>query len=129
LRQPEVRLAALIEEQAVAIDVDGAMRDFDIASVETAVKYAGYLKQEDARIERASRQERRPIPGDFPFASVPGLSRESIDRFSQVRPENLGQASRIPGITPAAVAVLASFLSRLRPASASLAGGQPASND
>ena len=117
LRQPEVRLAALIDEQAIVLDVDASMGEFDIASVETAAKYAGYLKQEDARIERASRQERRPIPGDFPFASVPGLSRESIDRFAQVRPENLGQASRIPGITPAAVAVLAAFLSRLRPTS------------
>jgi tRNA uridine 5-carboxymethylaminomethyl modification enzyme len=129
LRQPEVRLAALIEEQGVAIDVDEPIRDFDIASVETAAKYAGYLKQEDARIERASRQERRPIPGDFPFASVPGLSRESIDRFSQVRPETLGQASRIPGVTPAAVAALAAFLSRFKPASASPLMAQPASND
>jgi tRNA U34 5-carboxymethylaminomethyl modifying enzyme MnmG/GidA len=49
----------------------------------------------------------------FPFARVPGLSREAIERLSQVRPESLGQASRIPGMTPAAVAVLGAFLGRL----------------
>ena len=126
LRQPEVRLATLVEEQGVALDIDQSTRDFDMASVETAVKYSGYLKQEDARIARALRQERRSIPGDFSFASVPGLSRESVERFSQVRPENLGQASRIPGITPAAVAVLGAFLGRLRPTSAEGAVGEPA---
>jgi tRNA uridine 5-carboxymethylaminomethyl modification enzyme len=49
----------------------------------------------------------------FPFARVPGLSAEAIDRLTQVHPETLGQASRIPGITPAAIAVLDAFLGRL----------------
>jgi tRNA uridine 5-carboxymethylaminomethyl modification enzyme len=113
LRQPDVRLERLIEDHGVTIQTEPASRALDIASVETAVKYAGYLKQEAARAERASRQERRRIPHDFPFARVPGLSREAVQRLSQVRPETLGQASRIPGMTPAAVAVLGSFLSRL----------------
>jgi tRNA uridine 5-carboxymethylaminomethyl modification enzyme len=129
LRQPEVRLATLIEEQGITMAVDQSTRELDIASVETTVKYSGYLRQEAARIERASRQERRPIPGDFPFARVPGLSREAIDRFSQVRPESLGQASRIPGITPAAVAVLGAFLSRLRPGSATATANEDPSPD
>ena len=65
-----------------------------------------------ARVERTRRQERRRIPDGFTFDRVPGLSREVVQRFSQVRPETLGQASRIPGVTPAAVAVLGAFLEK-----------------
>ena len=115
LRQPGVRLQDLVERGEVTLDLDSDSRDLDLASVETAVKYEGYLKQEAARVARAGRQERRPIPSGFPFARVPGLSREVVQRLIQVRPETLGQASRIPGVTPAAVAVLGAFLGRLSP--------------
>jgi tRNA uridine 5-carboxymethylaminomethyl modification enzyme len=122
LRQPGIRLHELIERGDVQMDVDPTAGELDLASAETAVKYAGYLKQEASRVERLGRQERRRIPAGFPFAHVPGLSREAVQRLSQVRPETLGQASRIPGVTPAAVAVLGAFLGRLsaeapRPAS------------
>src|ERR1044072_7912417 len=128
-----------------ALSSDERTRALDISSVETTVKYDGYLKQEQARAERARRgerrrvpddfsfarapglsregvpwvsqgarrEERRRIPDDFPFARVPGLSREVVHRLSQVRPETLGQASRIPGVTPAAIAVLGGFLGRI----------------
>ncbi|PYR70910.1 MAG: tRNA uridine-5-carboxymethylaminomethyl(34) synthesis enzyme MnmG [Acidobacteria bacterium] len=113
LKQPGVRLEQLVADRQVALSIDELTRAIDISSVETTVKYDGYLKQEQARAERARREERRRIPGDFPFARVPGLSREVVHRLSQVRPETLGQASRIPGVTPAAVAVLGVFLGRL----------------
>jgi tRNA uridine 5-carboxymethylaminomethyl modification enzyme len=113
LKQPAVRLEALVAEEKITLSIDEQTRALDTASVETAVKYDGYLKQEQARAERARREERRRIPGDFPFSRVPGLSREVIHRLSHVRPETLGQASRIPGVTPAAVAVLGVFLGRL----------------
>ena len=112
LRQPAVRLDALLTQGAVALDLDESTRALDIASLENEVKYAGYLKQEASRAERSRRDERRRIPEGFPFARVPGLSREAVQRLSQVRPETLGQASRIPGMTPAAVAVLGVFLGR-----------------
>ena len=105
------------------LDIKAESRELDISSVETVVKYEGYLKQEASRVARSSRQERRRIPGDFAFTRVPGLSREAVHRLSQVRPETLGQASRIPGITPAAVAVLGAFLGRLsaeRPADSAM---------
>jgi tRNA uridine 5-carboxymethylaminomethyl modification enzyme len=108
-----VRLADLVERESLPVDTDAATRDLDLASVETAVKYAGYLKQEASCVARASREERRRIPSDFPFGRVPGLSREALHRLLQVRPETLGQASRIPGMTPAAVAVIGAFLGRL----------------
>jgi tRNA uridine 5-carboxymethylaminomethyl modification enzyme len=114
LRQPEVRLQSLLDGQ-VALDVDPHFSELDMASVETTVKYAGYLKQEASRVSRIRREERRQIPAAFPFAGVPGLSREVVQRLTQVRPETLGQASRIPGVTPAAVAVLGAFLGRLSP--------------
>jgi tRNA uridine 5-carboxymethylaminomethyl modification enzyme len=114
LRQPEVRLQSLLDGQ-VALDVDPHFSELDMASVETTVKYAGYLKQEASRVSRIRREERRQIPAAFPFARVPGLSREVVQRLTQVRPETLGQASRIPGVTPAAVAVLGAFLGRLSP--------------
>jgi tRNA uridine 5-carboxymethylaminomethyl modification enzyme len=113
LKQPAVRLERLFEEKQVALSITDETRAIDLASVETTVKYDGYLKQEQARAERARREERRRIPCDFPFARVPGLSREVVHRLSQVRPETLGQASRIPGVTPAAVAVLGVFLGRM----------------
>jgi tRNA uridine 5-carboxymethylaminomethyl modification enzyme len=119
LKQPDVRLKNLVDSGAVLLDIDGAATELDLASVETTVKYAGYLKQAMADAERSKRNERRRIPVDFPFPRVPGLSSEAVDRLSQVRPETLGQASRIPGITPAAIAVLDTFLGRLsaRPSS------------
>jgi tRNA uridine 5-carboxymethylaminomethyl modification enzyme len=115
IRQPNIRLADLIDRGDLVLDLENESRELDVASVETAVKYEGYLKQEAARVARASREERRRIPEEFPFARVPGLSREAVQRLSQVRPETLGQASRIPGITPAAIAVLGAFIGRLSP--------------
>ncbi len=117
LRQPAVRLGALIDEGQVALDLDPVAQALDVASLETTIKYAGYLKQEASRAERTRKDERRQIPAGFPFARVPGLSREVVHRLTQVRPETLGQASRIPGVTPAAVAVLGSFLGRFTPES------------
>jgi tRNA uridine 5-carboxymethylaminomethyl modification enzyme len=122
LQQPEVRLESLMKEQRVPVETAPSTVALDLASVETAVKYAGYLKQEAARVERAGRQERRRIPAGFPFARVPGLSREAIERLSQVQPESLGQASRIPGLTPAAVAVLGTYIGRFGAASDESAG-------
>jgi tRNA uridine 5-carboxymethylaminomethyl modification enzyme len=109
LRRPEVRLPALVAA-GLELEVNG---DLDLASLETTVKYEGYLKQEASRAARLRKAERRTIPPSFPFHQVPGLSREVIQRLSQIAPETLGQASRIPGITPAAVAVLNAYLSRL----------------
>ena len=114
LRQPEVRLAALLKDQRLP-DFQVVAQDstLDVASAETTVKYAGYLRRQESEIERARRDERKRIPSDFPFDRVPGLSREVVQRLTQVRPDTLGQALRIPGVTPAAVAVLGAFVGRL----------------
>ena len=113
LRQPEVRLEDLLARGSVPrFQADTASPTFDIASAETAVKYAGYLRRQEAEIARARKDERRRIPLNFPFDRVPGLSREVVQRLTQIRPDTLGQALRIPGMTPAAVAVLAAYVGR-----------------
>lgn len=110
LRQPEIRLEALSVSGQVVLDISPTERQHDITSVETTAKYAGYLERQSQAVDRARRSGHRPIPSGFPFASVPGLSREVVERFEQVQPETLGQASRIPGVTPAAVAVLGAWI-------------------
>jgi tRNA uridine 5-carboxymethylaminomethyl modification enzyme len=110
LRQPETRLSQLID--AVEVEIDPRTEDLDMTSVEVAVKYAGYLRRQEREVESALRHERRRIPAGFQFDRVPGLSREVVQRLTQVRPDTLGHALRIPGITPAAVAVLSTFVGR-----------------
>jgi tRNA uridine 5-carboxymethylaminomethyl modification enzyme len=82
-----------------------------LATIETELKYAGYIEQQERQIGRLRDAERRPIPKSFEFASVPGLSREIREKLQRVSPATLGQAARIPGVTPAAVAVLDIYLS------------------
>jgi len=114
LRQPEVRLNSLLESGQLHLDIEALSRDIDLASLETDFKYEGYLKRQAASVERQRRQEGRQIPHEFGFDGIPGLSRETIERLSSVRPATLGQASRVPGVTPAAVAVIAAYLDRPR---------------
>jgi tRNA uridine 5-carboxymethylaminomethyl modification enzyme len=115
LRQPSSRLEDLAREASVSLDTAPATAQLDLLSVETVVKYEGYLEQEQSRATRTRREAARRIPAGFPFARVPGLSNEVVERLQQVRPETLGQAARVSGVTPAAAAVLRAFLSRLTP--------------
>ena len=114
LRHPDVRLEASGGQRGRCHwRFPPSMRLWTSASVETAFKYDGYLRRQEAEIQRTQRDERRRIPQNFLFERVPGLSREVVQRLSQVRPDTLGQALRIPGITPAAVAVLSSYVGRI----------------
>jgi len=112
LRRPEVTLAKLEADGDVVIETTAADRVLDLSSVETTTKYEGYLLRQTQAVARAQRSELRKIPDAFPFERVPGLSREMVQRFSESRPETLGQAQRIPGVTPAAVAVVGAYLDR-----------------
>ena len=112
LRRPEIRLDDLLADGSVSLDIDAASAAVDVASVETAVKYSGYLRRQELEIQKARRDERKRIPADFPFDRVPGLTREVVQRLFEVRPDTLAQALRVPGVTPAAVAVLAAHVGR-----------------
>jgi tRNA uridine 5-carboxymethylaminomethyl modification enzyme len=74
--------------------------------VEIEVKYEGYIKRQVELSERMRRLESRRIPSHFSYKDIPGLSREIVEKLEQIRPETIAQASRIPGVTPAAVSVL-----------------------
>ncbi|HZT33284.1 MAG TPA: tRNA uridine-5-carboxymethylaminomethyl(34) synthesis enzyme MnmG [Bryobacteraceae bacterium] len=82
-----------------------------LATVQTEAKYSGYISQQERQMERLKAAERRHIPEDFGFAAIPGLSREIREKLERVRPSTLGQAGRIPGVTPAAIAILDVYLS------------------
>ncbi len=78
----------------------------ELKSIETEIKYSGYLEQQTKSIERLKKAEQRAIPDWFDYGKVSGLSREMNEKLSHVRPRTLGQASRIPGVTPAAVSLI-----------------------
>jgi len=78
----------------------------ELKSVETEIKYAGYLDQQERAIERLKKAEQRRIPEWFSYRDVSGLSREMQEKLTKVTPQTLGQASRIPGVTPAAVSLI-----------------------
>jgi tRNA uridine 5-carboxymethylaminomethyl modification enzyme len=113
LKQPSVTLRSLMAAGDVVLDEPAPDASFEIASVETALKFEGYLKRQEEAVARARRHEDRTIPAGFPFERVPGLSKEMVQRFAQIKPETLGQAGRVPGATPAAVAVLGAYLERV----------------
>lgn len=78
----------------------------EMKTVETEIKYAGYLDQQRKSMERLKKAEQRVIPEWFDYGKVSGLSREMNEKFQRIRPRTLGQASRIPGVTPAAISLL-----------------------
>lgn len=85
-----------------------------LTTIETEIKFGGYLQQQERQMERMKDADRRCIPVGFAFKGLPGLSREVQDKLERVRPATLGQAGRIPGVTPAAVAVLDCYLTLTR---------------
>ncbi|MDR3744860.1 MAG: tRNA uridine-5-carboxymethylaminomethyl(34) synthesis enzyme MnmG [Acidobacteriaceae bacterium] len=82
----------------------------EMKTVETELKYAGYLEQQRKSMAKLKRDEQRAIPPLFDYAACSGLSREMVETLSRVRPQTLGQASRIQGVTPAAVSLINCFL-------------------
>lgn len=108
LRQPQVDVRDLIRDGQLQLEIENPL--VDLATVETSYRYDGYLRRQEESIQRLRQQESRAIPRSFQFAGIPGLSREMVERLTAVRPETLGQAYRIPGVTPAAIAVVAAHL-------------------
>ena len=108
LRRPESQIAQLkgwICGRVGQLPSVGAF-----TTVETEIKYAGYLDQQKQQIRKMQDSEGRVIPDSFVYDGIPGLSNEVRQKLKRVRPSTLGQASRIPGVTPAAVAVLDVYL-------------------
>jgi len=111
IKRPELDYARLMQVQGIGPGVD----DVQVAEqVEIGVKYAGYLDRQRVEIERQQRNEGTAIPEGFHYASVRGLSAEVQQKLERVRPQTVGQAQRIPGMTPAAISLLLVHLERAR---------------
>jgi tRNA uridine 5-carboxymethylaminomethyl modification enzyme len=104
LRRPENRIGEL-EGWIQGVLGEPAERGA-LATVETEIKYEGYIRQQERQMQRLREAEARRIPEGFRFRGIPGLSREVAEKLERVRPRTLGQAGRIPGVTPAAIAIL-----------------------
>ena len=110
LRRPENTIRTL-----PGVGAELANGRFDPAAVEQAeivAKYAGYLDREERAIARFAERESRPIPSRFDFSRVTGLRNEATEKLGRVSPRSLGQASRIPGLTPADLMILMVHLDR-----------------
>nr|WP_295381088.1 tRNA uridine-5-carboxymethylaminomethyl(34) synthesis enzyme MnmG [Pseudoxanthomonas sp.] len=111
IKRPELDYAKLMKVPALG----PAVEDAKVAEqVEIGVKYAGYLDRQREEIERQQRNEATPIPQGFDFAGVHGLSAEVQQKLARVQPQTVGQAQRIPGMTPAAISLLLVHLTRAR---------------
>jgi tRNA uridine 5-carboxymethylaminomethyl modification enzyme len=111
LRRPEVAYAELTALPEVGPmpgdgDADERLMEQVRLQVDVQAKYAGYIERQEEEIERQRRNEETALPGNLDYAEVRGLSTEARQRLSEVRPATLGQAARVPGITPAAVSLL-----------------------
>jgi tRNA uridine 5-carboxymethylaminomethyl modification enzyme len=115
LRRPEISfddLTCMAADAAADWYTDERLLEQVKLQVEVQAKYSGYLKRQSDEIERASRNEELRLPADIDYTLVGGLSNEARQRLCDVRPETLGQAARIPGLTPAAVSLLLVHLKR-----------------
>jgi tRNA uridine 5-carboxymethylaminomethyl modification enzyme len=112
LKRPEVSIRKLLPWVSEVLG-EPPLRGV-LETVETEIKYSGYISQQERQIDRLRAAERRGIPAEFEYQGIPGLSREIQDKLDRIRPVTIGQAARIPGVTPAAVAILDVYLSLAR---------------
>ena len=110
LKRPELSWPALKDLEAEAAlglpELDGEAME----AVEVEIKYAGYVAKQLKQVSRFKELEERLIPASLDYTGLPGLSREAVEKLSAVRPRSLGQAARIPGLTPAALMILSVLL-------------------
>lgn len=123
LKRPEVSIDMLM-----ALDPVQALLNFDVVGiseelqqsvkqqiikqVETHAKYEGYIQKQEVEIQKSRHQEETRIPDDFNYKDIPGLSAELKEKFERVKPHTIGGASRIPGVTPAAISLLLIYLKK-----------------
>ncbi|HSH27141.1 MAG TPA: tRNA uridine-5-carboxymethylaminomethyl(34) synthesis enzyme MnmG, partial [Wenzhouxiangella sp.] len=112
-RRPEVEYAPLMQVEGLG---SGVEREDIADQVAIQIRYAGYLDRQRAEIRRQRRAAGQTIPEDFDFETVKGLSSELLEKLERIRPATIDQASRIPGMTPAAISQLLVYLKRHRAA-------------
>ena len=121
LKRPEVEIPAVLRALAPELAADALLRGFitsegeerltaiprnEARAVETEIKFAGYLEQQKKAIQKLKEAEGVRIPEWLNYSVISGLSREMQEKLGRVRPQTIGQASRIPGVTPAALSLV-----------------------
>ncbi|MCX7273573.1 MAG: tRNA uridine-5-carboxymethylaminomethyl(34) synthesis enzyme MnmG [Burkholderiales bacterium] len=121
LARPDVRYEALmtiagpgIAERATELGLDRVRAEQAIEQLEIQSKYAGYIARQQTEVNRSERSEQMPIPDDFDYSRVRGLSNEVRGKLVAQRPQTVGMASRISGVTPAAISLLLVYLKKRR---------------
>lgn len=112
LRRPEMNLEKLLNLNSAMKDLFDRSSSEVLEQVEIQIKYEGYILRQEEEIQRNDRLQNLAVPKNFTFEGIPGLSREVIEKLQRLRPHSLGQASRISGITPAAITILAIHLKK-----------------
>ncbi|MEL6613486.1 MAG: FAD-dependent oxidoreductase, partial [Bacteroidota bacterium] len=111
--RPEVNLAALLEATGRQhLVTEGPGMESTLEQAATALRYAGYLEREQAQVEKMQQLERYRVPEDFDFGVVGAITMEAREKLAKIRPETLGQASRISGVSPADISALMVLLKR-----------------
>jgi tRNA uridine 5-carboxymethylaminomethyl modification enzyme len=118
LQRPDVDVEQLVSaaEQALPelAEAFRALSEEEREGVASQLRYAGYIERQQREASKMAEDEGLRIPADLSYA-LPGLSREMVEKLTRVRPSSLGQASRIPGVTPAAIAIVRMHVRRGRP--------------
>ena len=107
MKRPEIKGTGLLEAAGLK-DISPVVAQ----QIEIDCKYEGYISRQEKEIEKNRSQFDQAIPSDFCFESIPGLSNEAKQKLALIKPKNLGQAGRIPGMTPAAVSLLMVYLKK-----------------
>jgi tRNA uridine 5-carboxymethylaminomethyl modification enzyme len=106
LKKPHVRIENMLEYTKFPVDLS----DEEMRAVESEVKYEGYIKRQEREIAQMRKMDRVRIPVGLNFREIPGLTREAVEKLEVFRPKSVGQAKRIPGLTPAAIVNISLFL-------------------
>ncbi|HEY3298082.1 MAG TPA: tRNA uridine-5-carboxymethylaminomethyl(34) synthesis enzyme MnmG, partial [Armatimonadota bacterium] len=110
LRRPEIKYADIARLNGRPEDLPSDVEE----QVELQIKYDGYISRQRIQVERHKRLEAMRVPDDLDYAGISSLSREGREKFARILPSSIGQASRIPGITPADISILMVVIERLR---------------
>ncbi|MCU4138547.1 MAG: tRNA U34 5-carboxymethylaminomethyl modifying enzyme MnmG/GidA [Thermodesulfobacteria bacterium] len=108
LKRPEVEIDKLSE---LISDLKEFPNDI-LSEIETEIKYSGYIEKQLREVEKFKKFENMKLPEDLNYYEIPGLSNEMKEKFSKIRPTSIGQALRIPGVTPAAISAIQVYLKK-----------------
>lgn len=108
LKRPEVEIDKLSE---LISDLKEFPNDI-LSEIETEIKYSGYIEKQLREVEKFKKFENMKLPEDLNYYEIPGLSNEMKEKFSKIRPTSIGQALRIPGVTPAAISAIQIYLKK-----------------